>query len=412
MAGENRMVTIYEDEAYDELYPLTYLRPAFQVLCGLSSLVDRAVRLLPGARINLVTRKQFSELLSLLFPEFSVNEPSEKSGLFLNGRILSLPEVLVKNVYPKAFMCEGKVVGFWVDEPVSLASETGVVAEDTINEVTKRLQKEEVEIEILKHPWDLIRYNSKLLEEDFITWGGGRVSGMVDALAVVHGDVSLLSLGKGSRIGPFCVVDLTGGPAFIGDDVVISAHSVIKGPCYIGNGTRIESAAVGAGTSIGPVCRISGEVESTIFQGWSNKRHLGYVGHSWLGEWTNLGAGTNNSNLKNNYGTVRLGPEGSRIDSQMLNLGCFIGDHSKTGIGCLLNTGSIVGPFCNLLGGAISPGYAPPFSWQGPDGFEEYRLEAAVDVARVVMSRRSVEMSEAYESVVRDLFEQVRRRRE
>lgn len=405
-------MTIYEDEAYERLYPATYLRPTFQILCGFSCLVDRVFRLLPGVRINLIARKQFAELLSISFPGCGVNEPPGAGGLFLNGRCLSLPEAVLKCEGPKVFTHEGTVVGFCTDEEVSLSSETGAVTQQGMSEVTRKMPENEVKTRVLAHPWDLVRYNSQLLEEDFGAWGGGRVSGVIDALAVVHGNMSLLSLGKGSKIEPFCVLDLRGGPVFIGDEVLISSHSVVKGPCYIGNGTRIESATVGAGTSVGPACRISGEVESSIFQGWSNKRHLGYIGHSWVGEWTNLGAGTNNSDLKNNYGTVKVGPEGSVIDSQMLKLGCFIGDHSKTGIGCLLNTGSVVGPFCNLLGGAVSPRYISPFSWQGPDGFEEYRLEEAVDTARVVMSRRSVEMPEAYEKMVRDLFQQVRGRRE
>jgi UDP-N-acetylglucosamine diphosphorylase/glucosamine-1-phosphate N-acetyltransferase len=199
------------------------------------------------------------------------------------------------------------------------------------------------------------------------------------------------------------------GPVVIGNEVLIGSHSVIQGPCYIGGKSRVESALIRPGTTLGPGCRVSGEIESSVFQGWSNKQHNGFIGHSWVGEWVNLGAGTNASDLKNNYGQVRFGAESSAVDTGMLKLGCFIGDHAKTGIGCLLSAGAVIGPFSQLLGGAISPKYIPPFSWQAPDGFKTHRLEDALETAKAVMSRRSKELGETYEKMVRDLFQQVRR---
>lgn len=408
MAAKNEEVIIYEDEAYRKLYPITYLRPTFGILCGFGNLVHRVSRILPDARVNLIARRQLEEFLKFYFPECVVNEPPENGGLFLNGRCLNLPGAILKSQGQKVFRSRGAVVGFRTDGEIALDPESGVVAQRAIAELTEQMSVDDVEVMVLEHPWDLIRYNPELLGEDFQTFGGGGVDGDVDTLAVVYGDASLLSIGPGSKVEAFCVLDLRGGPVVIGDEVTISSHSVVQGPCYIGNGSRVQSAQVRAGTSMGPSCQVSGEVECTVFQGWSNKQHLGYMGHSWIGEWVNLGAGTNNSDLKNNYQSIRVGPEDSAVDTQMLKLGCFVADHSKTGIGCLLNTGAIVGPFCSLLGGSVSPRYVPPFSWQGPNGLEEYRLDKAISTARVVMSRRSVEMSDAYERLVRNLFEQVR----
>jgi UDP-N-acetylglucosamine diphosphorylase/glucosamine-1-phosphate N-acetyltransferase len=205
-------------------------------------------------------------------------------------------------------------------------------------------------------------------------------------------------------IEPFSVVDLREGPVAIGDNVHVRAHSTIQGPCFIGNRSVIDGASIRPGTSIGPVSRVSGEVEASVFQGWSNKHHLGFIGHAWVGEWVNLGAGTNNSDLKNNYGRVRIGGPGGSLETGMQKLGCFIGDHTKTGIGSLLNTGAVIGPFCNLLGGEVCPKYVPPFTWQGSEGFERYRLEEAISTAKTVMRRRSVEMSQGYERAIEDLY--------
>lgn len=408
MAAKEEVI-IYEDEAFRKLYPLTYLRPAFGVLCGFGSLVYRVSRVLPDAHISLIARRQLEDLLKSTFPGCVVNKPLENGGLFLNGRCLNLPEPIAKSKRRAVFTSRGSVVGFRTDREIEPDPQTGVISQEAIAELAEQMPADEVDAMVLEHPWDLIRYNPLLLEEDFRVFGGGGGDLDVDNMAVVYGDASLLSLGSDSRVEAFCVLDMRGGPVVIGDHVIISSHSNVQGPCYIGDGSRVQSALVRAGTSIGPNCRVSGEVECSIFQGWSNKQHLGYVGHSWIGEWVNLGAGTNNSDLKNNYQSIRVGPEDSKVDTQMLKLGCFIADHSKTGIGCLLNTGAIVGPFCSLLGGNVSPGYVPPFSWQGPNGLEEYRLDKAISTARVVMGRRSVEMSDAYETLVRKLFEQVRK---
>ncbi len=410
MADRGFEVTIYEDDSYSELFPLTYMRPSFQILSGMGTLLWRLTRLLPEARIGLFARSGFTGLLRQEFPDWEVNDTSPRSGLFLNGRCLLLPESVFENRGRRAFAHKGSVIGFWTPEEVRVES-AGALSARAVARLVEKTPKEETEALVLQHPWDLIRQNGALIEADFGSSNAGGILGVVDPLAVLEGDASLFSLGAGSTVEPFCVIDVRDGPVSIGEGVLVSSHSSIKGPCHISDGSVVEAAVIRGETTIGPVCRISGEVEATVFQGHSNKHHLGFIGHSWIGEWVNIGAGTNNSDLKNNYGRVRVGSPDSPVDTGMQKLGCFLGDHTKTGIGALLNTGAMIGPFSNLLGGDISPKYLPPFSWQGPNGFEHYRLDEAIATARTVMRRRSVDMGDDYERLVRDLHEASLRRR-
>jgi len=155
--------------------------------------------------------------------------------------------------------------------------------------------------------------------------------------------------------------------------------------------------------SFGDVVKASGEIEESIFQGYSNKQHLGFLGHAFIGEWVNLGAGTTNSDLKNNYSKVNVILEGKRYETGMQFLGTIIGDHSKAAINTTFNTGTIVEPFCNVFGKGYPPKYIPPFSWSSDD-IEEYELDKAIQTAAKVMKRRNIDLDENYKKKVERLF--------
>ena len=157
------------------------------------------------------------------------------------------------------------------------------------------------------------------------------------------------------RIDPFVAADTSGGPVVIGPGAVVTAFTRLEGPCVIGPRSHVHGAKVRAGTTLGPDCRIGGEVEASIVQGRSNKYHDGFLGHAYLGEWVNLGAGTHNSDLRNDYGEVSVFVNGRLVRTGQTKVGCFLGDHTKTAIGALLNTGTNAGPFCNLLPGGLLP---------------------------------------------------------
>mgnify|MGYP001194768659 CR=1 FL=1 len=197
------------------------------------------------------------------------------------------------------------------------------------------------------------------------------------------------------------------GPIVIEEDVTIMEGVMIKGPVHICKGSVIKMGAKIYGpTLIGPYCKIGGEVSNSIFLGYSNKAHEGFLGHSIIGEWCNIGAGTSNSNLKNNYDTVKIWDYESKkfLDSMKQFLGLYMGDHSKCAINTSFNTGTIIGINCNIFGTGFPRNYIPSFSWGGPSGYKEYNIDKAIETAKIVMKRRNIEMSAEYEKMLRKVF--------
>jgi UDP-N-acetylglucosamine diphosphorylase/glucosamine-1-phosphate N-acetyltransferase len=204
-------------------------------------------------------------------------------------------------------------------------------------------------------------------------------------------------------VDPLAVLDARGGPIAIGARAVIQSHTLVVGPCAVGEGTQLLGGVIG-GSTIGPECRLAGEIEASIWQGYANKRHHGFIGHSAIGEWVNLGALTTTSDLKNNYGSVRMWVDGREVDSGNPKVGSVIGAHVKTGIGTLLPTGASIGVGANLFGGGrFAPKQVPGFAWWDGEKLAEHELEKFLATARVAMSRRGRELSAAEERWLRSL---------
>jgi UDP-N-acetylglucosamine diphosphorylase/glucosamine-1-phosphate N-acetyltransferase len=180
---------------------------------------------------------------------------------------------------------------------------------------------------------------------------------------------------------------------------------LIQGPAFIGPHSRIVTGRIREFTTIGPYCRVGGEVECCIFQGYSNKYHDGFTGHSYFGEWVNIGALTTTSDLKNTYGTIRVDLAGEQLDTGLTKLGSIVGDHVKLGIGVLLNSGTTIGTGCNLFGGGMLPKVIPCFIWGGNGEYQEYDFERMLGTAQIAMSRRQVEQTDAHTDLLRYVFE-------
>lgn len=202
-----------------------------------------------------------------------------------------------------------------------------------------------------------------------------------------------LILGENARVEPGVVLDTSDGPIWLDEGARVRAFTRLAGPAYVGRGSTVLGGSLEA-CSIGPVCRIRGEFAESVALAYVNKAHDGHMGHAYLGAWVNLGAETTNSDLKNNYGTVRLWTPDGEADTGEIKMGCFLGDHVKTGIGLLLNTGTVIGAGSNLYGAAMPPRYVPPFSWGTGDDLVAYRIEKFLEVAERAMARRNVALAE------------------
>ena len=247
---------------------------------------------------------------------------------------------------------------------------------------------------VIDHPWSMIAANPDRITQDAqhrATQAPLPNSSLPDHVAAVGFSLGNLLLGRNVSIEPGCVFDFSHGPIWLDDDVTVRAFTRLAGPSYVGAGSTILGGPL-AEVSIGPVCKVHGEVEASIVLGYSNKAHDGFLGHAYLGRWVNLGALTTNSDLKNNYGTIRLTTAAGEVDTGLMKLGCMLGDHVKTAIGTMLNTGTIVGAGSNIFGG-MPPKYVRPFTW-GSDG--EFAADKFVGLAETVMKRRNLELGSAH----------------
>lgn len=396
---------LYEDENIKNLIPLVQLRPVFDLLSGTTTLLEKILKLYSGESVILLVREELAPMVKEKYPNLSCNEMG-KGGLFLSGRALfneKIPLVGKEEV----FQCEGEIIGFRIGTKLLTEQELILpLSERDLKDWLIDLPRKEVKAKIIRYPWNLIEWNGALIVEEFKMMSRkGKIKGELNQKAVLEGNQKFISMGNGSRVGPFCLLDLTKGPILIERDVEIRPPTLIEGPVFIGEGTLIDGAKIRRGTTIGPVCRIAGEVEETIFQGYTNKHHEGFLGHSYIGEWVNLGAGTTNSDLKNNYEEVRMKIGEKEINTGLIKVGCFIGDHTKTAIGTLIPTGAIFGIFSNLFGGeGMSPKFLPSFSWGTKEPISPYRIEEAMETAKKVMERRGVKMSPAYEDLIRKTY--------
>ncbi|HEV2131611.1 MAG TPA: putative sugar nucleotidyl transferase [Longimicrobiaceae bacterium] len=243
----------------------------------------------------------------------------------------------------------------------------------------------------LQHVWELVLENPEQISRDIHALFPAPITPELTTAVQLHGEHPLI-LGPGARIEPSVVLDTSGGPIWLDEGVSVRAFTRLAGPAYVGRNSTVLGGPLEA-VSIGPVCKVRGELAESVCLGYVNKQHDGHIGHAYLGRWVNLGAETTNSDLKNNYGTVRIWtPEGEQ-DTGSIKLGSLLGDHVKTGIGLLLNTGTVVGAGSNLFGAAMLPRYVPPFSWGSGEELVPYRLEKFLEVAERAMARREVKLT-------------------
>lgn len=399
-------VVVYEDAA-GSLEPLTLTRPVFELRCGLGTLVARQARYFAGNLHAVFLREHLAEAWRQDHPGVAVNRPLDgtEQVTIVNGRWLPPPTALA--VHEPALGLVDDEIAWLVVGPELAQGLSGCNLAERLPAIQKKLPARLAGGRLVRHPWDLVRYNGELLFQDFAQYAPS-TAGRNDATVAVVGPRERLWLAPSAHLDPMVVIDTRPGPVVIDEHAVITAFTRIEGPCHIGPHTHVLGAKVRGETSIGPTCRIGGEVEASIIHGHSNKYHDGFLGHAYVGEWVNLGAGTCNSDLRNDYGPVQVPIHGEPISTGQTKVGCFIGDHSKSGLGTLLNTGSSVGIFCNLLpAGRLAPKHVPSFTtwWNG-------KLRESADWARLlttageVMRRRGRRLSDAQRELYLHIFDE------
>ncbi len=334
--------------------------------------------------------------------EFNTPPPSDDEVLMINAlvRDISVIDRLVKKTQGREFILLN-------NERVMAARLRGMRLENIhrveelsmlLKELTTKVSAYVIDGEHLyNYPWELLDSGEPRRPR--------RESGPpLDPRVAVLGDDSQLYISENVEIEPFTVFDVRRGPIVVEERCRISSGSVIVGPCHLSAGTEVFGGRVGPYVYAGPVCRLAGEIEHTIILGYSNKRHLGYIGHSLIGEWVNIGAGTVGSNLKNTYGEIRVEIESTRVSSGRQFLGQFIGDHARTSVGTVLMCGRKLGCFTMIMG--IVSRDIPPFVGLTPEG-KHYALDLDSEIATAerMMIRRNIQMTDAYRRLIKTVYE-------
>jgi UDP-N-acetylglucosamine diphosphorylase/glucosamine-1-phosphate N-acetyltransferase len=263
------------------------------------------------------------------------------------------------------------------------------------------------EVTCIKKNWDIFLHNASEIRKDVELVRPGITSHSISKTNVIIGNPDDLIIEEG--VWAECVVfNVTDGPIYIGKDAILMEGSMLKGPVAIGEHSMVKMGAkIYQGTTIGPYCRAGGEINNSVFFGYSNKSHDGFLGQAVLGEWCNIGADSNNSNLKNNYDEVKVWnyKEKCFMGTGLIFCGLFMGDHSKCAINTMFNTGTTVGVSANIFGCGFPRTFIPSFTWGGASGFIDYDIEKALETARIVMSRRNIELDKIEEKILRTIFE-------
>ncbi len=408
---------LFEDPGYRRFGPLTTLRPVWDLVLGLETLGNRIARRFDAQPYSWIPRTELKDLVKETQGARATNLPTRDDVLLVNGRTIG--DLPVEGLAPKTphtlWVDGGDVVAARIPSSVArrwfklpTQNPTDYSAQMLINLWTQESGAPEVEIHELKHalawwPWDLLHKQRDFIHDALPRVGDGQLDGEVHHTTILVEETNI-HVAAGATIGAGAILDASDGPVVIMEGTKVMPGAIIIGPAVIGANCTIKAGAKLYGPlSIGPVCKLGGEIAESIFIGHSNKQHDGFLGNSIVGEWVNLGADTNNSDLKNNYSNVDVVIQGERISTGSAHFGCIIGDHVKTAINTQINTGTVIGVGSNLFGSGFPPKTIGAFRWGGADGFEIYDLNKFLQTAEVVLGRRDKPLTPAMANQLRRL---------
>ena len=379
---------LFDGTSRNNLLPFTYTRPVADIRVGILTIREKWEQLL-GEKTSTLTKTYLQEKYPLL---------KEADEILINASYLPTKSLIdiVKNLKDNEAV-------YYQDEVVAV--HTSERQEEVHQKHYDKIDYKEELLQI-KNTWDIFSLNAKALEADFELLTKGRKS------AVIPDDVHTKKLDRifieDSAEVNYCSLNATDGPIYIGKNAKILEGSMIRGAFALCENSVVKMGAkIYGATTVGPGCTVGGEIKNVVFFANSNKSHEGYLGDSVIGEWCNLGADTNNSNLKNNYAEVRLWSYETKgfAKTGLKFCGLMMGDHSKCGINTMFNTGTVVGVSANIFGDGFPRNFIPSFSWGGASGFSTYQMKKVKEVAKVVMSRRNIEFDAVEERILEHVFE-------
>lgn len=386
-------ILLFDGPERDDLLPLTFTRPVADLRCGILTLREKWEK-----RSGLTTTTLTEEYLSAKWPAVEAED-----NILVNGAACVNDELYEAVTH----LAVGQVLRAKGDEEepgavLAVRASIDALEEGDLEEMES--VKFEGEYVHIQFPWDLFRNNGEELERDFELLTNGRESAPISTSNTLIGDRVFLEEGASVEAS---ILNSTSGPIYVGAGATIMEGCIVRGGLALCDHATLKMGAKIYGPStFGPHCKVGGEVNNSIIIGYSNKGHDGFLGNSVIGEWCNLGADTNNSNLKNNYAEVKVWnyPAGRFIPTGLQFCGLIMGDHSKSGINTMFNTGTVVGVSSNIFGGGFPRTFIPSFSWGGSGGMTQFKLGKAEEVATKMMERRGLSYDEVEQGIMREVY--------
>ncbi len=411
-------VIIFEDNKCENLFPLNMLRASFDIKCGTGSIKERIIKILNGKyEVSLICRESISELMKEINRE-KVNHIPKDDTLFLNGRVIFGKDILNKILKEKKkdqiFTYKDELISVYLskDKTKEFKNYFNENGSKDLNlkdffkshKFTETDISDSGDLSVLNYPWDAVKYFlsgglSSDLELYFQT--DKSLKKAIKSDLFINNKNILIS--PKSKIYPNTVLDASEGKIIIEENCTVEPFCFIKGPVFIGKNTLIKSGSrIYGPCSIGKNSKAAGEIAESVFHSYVNKQHDGFTGHSYICPFVNLGADSVTSDLKNNYSKIRMKINEKETDTGMQFLGSILGDHTKTSINTMLNTGTVSGIFANIFGGGFPAKDIGSFTWnESGNKPVRYQTEKAVETALTVMSRRGIKLSKTYENLIR-----------
>ncbi|MCF8382514.1 MAG: GlmU family protein [Chlorobium sp.] len=401
---------VFEDEKVSRMKPLVNLKPVYGLYTGFRSLADKLEDATAGAvRLTWHLRAYLTAFYGEQHPERILNRIDGEELFLINGRLVcdeAAAEIIIDAALdPGCALMQGDNLLFARLHPTRFPGLCRDQLTDLLDTdlLAECLSVQQVEgFRVVDNLWDVIAFHADEMVQDGRTLETGVLAGDIHPSAVIV-NRSNIYVAPGAVVKAGAVLDADDGFIGIGSGAVVESHALLMNNVFLAPWAKVKAAArVYSNVFVGTASKVGGEVEDSLVEPFANKQHDGFLGHSYISSWCNLGAGTNTSDLKNNYSSVKLLMEGREVSTGLQFLGLLMGDHAKCSINSMFNTGTIVGTAANVFGGGFPPKEVYPFTWgSAAGGFEPYMIDKAVETARKVMERRQVVMSSAYEEMFR-----------